>query len=162
MARSVFYSFHYQNDINRVMIVRNRWVTQRGQLASGIIDHAAFEQIKRQGQKAVENWIDEQMVGTTATVVLIGSETLNRPYVQYEICQSIGRGNAIIGVYINRLEDFNGCTTYPCNRHTAIGTYNDGRSAYFDNIADGIYDYVLDDGYSNLGDWVESAVRKHS
>lgn len=28
MARRVFFSFHYDNDINRSMTVRNSWVTQ--------------------------------------------------------------------------------------------------------------------------------------
>ena len=83
MARSVFYSFHYQNDISRVMIVRNRWVTYGGQIVSGIIDHAEFEKLKRTGERAIKNWINGQLHGTSATIVLIGAETLNRPYVQY-------------------------------------------------------------------------------
>ena len=58
MARSVFYSFHYKNDITRAMVVRNRWVTQGGQIVSGVIDHADFEQVKRQGDAAIKRWID--------------------------------------------------------------------------------------------------------
>ncbi len=54
MARSVFYSFHYQNDISRVMTVRNRWVTYGNQTVSGVIDHAAFEQVQRQGDAAIK------------------------------------------------------------------------------------------------------------
>lgn len=157
MARSVFYSFHYQNDINRVMIVRNRWVTQGGQIVSGVIDHADFEKVKRQGDAAIKEWINSQLNGTSATIVLIGSDTLNRNFVQYEICQSINRGNAIIGVYINKLKDLYGRTTTPCNRHTIIG-YRNNSPIYFDSVASGIYDYVNDDGYSNLGKWVERAV----
>ena len=114
MARSVFYSFHYQNDISRVMIVRNRWVTYGGQIVSGIIDHAEFEELKRTGDRAIKNWINGQLHGTSATVVLIGAETLNRPYVQYEICQSINKGNALIGVYINNLKDLSGNTSTAC------------------------------------------------
>ncbi len=159
MARSVFYSFHYQNDINRVMIVRNRWVTQGGQLISGVIDHAAFENVQRQGDAAIKKWIDSQLNGTSATVVLIGADTLNRPYVQYEICESLKRGNAVIGVYVQRIKDFYGRISTACNRHTVIGYYDDGTPAYFDNIADGIYDYVNDNGYNNLGKWVGSAVK---
>ena len=45
MARRVFFSFHYDNDINRSMVVRNSWVTQ-GKEAAGFIDKADFEQIK--------------------------------------------------------------------------------------------------------------------
>lgn len=34
MARRVFFSFHYDNDITRSMTVRNSWVTQ-GKEAAG-------------------------------------------------------------------------------------------------------------------------------
>ncbi len=162
MARRVFYSFHYQNDISRVMTVRNRWVTYGGQAVSGIIDHADFEKVQRQGDSAIKKWIDEQLNGTSATVVLIGSETLKRPYVQYEICESHRRGNAIVGVYINHIKDFNGNITFACDKHTAIGSWPNGSSVYFDDIADGIYDYENQDGYNNLDTWVENAVKKHN
>lgn len=157
MARSVFYSFHYQNDISRVMIVRNRWVTYGGQIVSGVIDHAEFEKLKQTGDRAIKNWIDEQLQGTSATVVLIGAETLNRPYVQYEICQSINKGNALIGVYVNNLKDLSGNTSTACNRHTCIRC-NNNNLIYFDNVAP-IYDYCYDDGYNNLNHWVELAVK---
>ncbi len=160
MARNVFYSFHYANDINRVMVVRNRWVTQGGQTISGVIDHADFEKIKRQGDKSVHKWIDDQLQGTSVTVVLIGSETLTRPFVQYEICKSIERGNAIIGVFINGITDMqSGLKSSRCNSHTIIGHYQNNLPAYFDNVCDGIYDYILDDGYSNLRSWVEKAAK---
>ncbi len=161
VARKVFFSFHYQNDISRVMVVRNRWMTYGGQLASQLIDKADFEQIKRQGDAAIKRWIDNQMDETSATIVLIGAETLNRPYVQYEICKSIDRGNALIGVYINHIHDLRGLQSTACPRHTAIGRYNNGRTAYFDDVADAIYDYSINDGYSNLHLWVEDAVRRH-
>ena len=82
MARKVFYSFHYDNDISRVMAVRNRWVTYGGQMASAILDKADFESLKLQGNSAVKRWIDKQMDGTSVTIVLIGEQTLNRPFVQ--------------------------------------------------------------------------------
>lgn len=43
MARKVFYSFCYSDDINRCMVVRNRWLTYGNQIQSGIIDKAEFE-----------------------------------------------------------------------------------------------------------------------
>lgn len=161
MARKVFFSFHYQNDISRVMTVRNRWVTYAGQLASGIVDKAEFETVERQGKQAIESWIDKQLQGTTATIVLIGEETLKRPYVQYEICESLKRNNAVIGVYINNIKDFSQRTSRACSRHIVIGYYNDHKPAYFDDVADAIYDYVYDDGYTNLDFWVERAVKRH-
>lgn len=162
MARRVFFSFHYENDINRSMTVRNSWVTQ-GKEAAGFVDKAEFERVKRQGKPAVHEWIDNQLVGTSVTVVLIGAETLNRPYVRYEICKSLQRGNAVIGVYINNIKDMRTkMISFQGNVHTVIGRYEDNSPAYFDEIADGIYDYVYDDGYDNLGDWIEAAAEAHN
>lgn len=58
MARRVFFSFHYENGINRSMTVRNSWVMQ-GKEAAGFIDKAEFEKVKRQGDANVKRWIDE-------------------------------------------------------------------------------------------------------
>lgn len=161
MARKVFFSFHYQNDINRSMTVRNSWVPQ-GKEAAGFIDKADFEQIKRQGNNAVHRWIDEQLEETSVTVVLIGEETLNRPFVQYEIRKSLERGNALIGVKIHSIKDMRtNRTSSPGNTHSIIGYYDNQIPAYFDELCDGIYDYTWDDGYKNLGAWIESAARKH-
>ena len=162
MARRVFFSFHYANDINRSMTVRNSWVTQ-GKEAAGFIDKAEFEQIKRQGDKAVHNWIDKQMEGTSVTVVLIGTETLERPFVQYEICKRLQRGNAVIGIHINGIKDMRTLVTSARgNVHTVIGHYDDGRLAYFDDVCDGIYDYITQNGYANMGSWIEAAARAHN
>ncbi len=162
MARRVYFSFHYANDINRSMIVRNSWVTQ-GKEAAGYFDKAEFEKIKKTGDKAVHRWINSQLNGTSVTVVLIGRETLNRPFVKYEICESINRGNAIIGVYIHNIKDMlTRKTSIKGNAHTIIGTDEYETSVYFDEICDGLYDYVLDNGYKNLGTWIENAAKKHN
>lgn len=157
MVRKVFYSFHYQNDITRAMIVRNRWVTFGNQVSSGIIDKADFETIQRQGDLAIKRWINTQLDGTSATVVLIGSETLKRDWVQYEILKSLERENAVIGVYINRIRDLNGNMSFASDKNTVIA-YEGAYPIRFSDVADGIYDYVLNDGYNNLDSWVENAL----
>lgn len=161
MARRVFFSFHYDNDINRSMVVRNSWVTQ-GKEAAGFIDKADFEQIKRQGDTAVYEWIDKQLKGTSVTVVLIGTETLKRPFVRYEICKSLQRGNTVIGVHISAIRDMHtGATSFRGNTHEVIGYWDDNSPVYFDRIADDIYDYVADKGYDNMGRWIEKAAKVH-
>lgn len=157
MARRVFFSFHYEEDISTSMTVRNSWVI-KGKEAAGFVDKAEFEKVKKQGNSAVCNWIDKQLEGTSVTVVLIGKETLNRKFVQYEIIKSIERGNAIIGVYVHRLKGFKpNYSLDKCDKHTIIGKYSNGNPIYFDDICDGIYDYRLDDGYNNLGRWINRA-----
>lgn len=160
MSRRVFFSFHYDEDINRSMTVRNSWVTQ-GKEAAGFIDKAEFEKVKKSGESAICRWIDNQLEGTSVTVVLIGRETLDRPFVQYEIRKSIERENAIIGVHINGIRDMRTQkTSLRGNPHTIIGYYNEGTPAYFDYICDGLYDYSKDNGYINLGSWIEIAAQR--
>jgi hypothetical protein len=45
--------------------------------------------------------------GTTVTVVLIGAKTASRPWVKYEIAQSIAHKNGLLGIYIHHLKDPN-------------------------------------------------------
>lgn len=74
----------------------------------------------------------------------------------------VQRGNAVIGVHINAIKDMRTLSTsFRGNTHTAIGYYGDNSPAYFDSVADGIYDYVADNGYANMGTWIENAARKH-
>lgn len=144
MARNVFFSFHYDNDVQRAFVVRQSWVTRSNRTATGVIDRADFESIKKNGDAAIKRWIDGQLVGTSVTVVLIGSETLQRPYVQYEIEKSKERGNGIIGVFVSNIRGFDGMITSRCS--TMGFKYP-------------LYDWVTDDGYNNLGTWVEKAAQ---
>lgn len=159
MARKTFFSFHYENDVSRAMTVRNSGVI-RGVDKAGFVDKVEFEKIKRNGDSAIKSWIDRQLKGTSVTVVLIGSETLDRKYVQYEILESYKRGNAIVAIKIGRIKDFYGNTSTSQSLVTKIGQYPIGKSIWFDDIVQGTYDYKLDDGYNNLGQWIENAAKK--
>lgn len=142
MARKVFFSFKYE-DVSRAMVVRNSWVTQ-GTQAAGFIDKAEFEKVKRQGDRAIRNWIDNQLEGTSVTVVLVGEKTCSSRWVKYEIEQSIARGNGLLGVDISKIKDLQSKTTERC------GQLPKGYEFYLWNN---------DDGYHNLGDWIEKAAR---
>ncbi len=144
MARKVFFSFHYDNDVQRAIVVRQSWVTKTTENPHGVIDKTAFEELQKKGTSNVERWIDSQLEGTTVTVVLIGSETLNRPFVKYEIEQSKKRGNAIIGIYVNKIKNFDQTTSTRCDTS---------------NFKYTLYDWLAGDGYANLGAWVETAAK---
>lgn len=143
MARRVFFSFKYK-DVSRAMIVRNSWVTQ-GKQAAGFIDAADFEKVKRQGDRAIQNWIDKQLEGTSVTVVLVGAKTCSSRWVKYEIKKSIERGNGLLGVDVSKIADLQGNTSERCGQ-----------------IPTG-YDFYLwnkNDGYKNMGNWIEDAAKK--
>jgi len=158
MARRVFFSFHYEKDGQRASIVRNSWVTKGED--GGFIDAAAWEEVKNKGDATVKKWIDDQLTGTSVTVVLIGSETSSRPWVLHEIKRSFERGNGMLGIYLHNVKDFAGHTcTAGSNTFGEIGKDSNGQSVYF-SIKYTTYDWVLQDGYNNLGKWVEDAAKQ--
>lgn len=160
MVRYVFFSFHYERDVWRANQVRNSWVTKPDRGTAGFVDAAAFEEIKKKGDAAVKKWIDDQLSGTSVTVVLIGAETSSRPYVDYEITQSHGK-NGLVGIYINNLKDQNQRTDIMGNNpfDKFYITESDGSKKYLSSLYP-TYDWINNNGYENLGKWVEEAARR--
>lgn len=143
MARRVFFSFKYE-DVSRSMIVRNSWVTQ-GKEAAGFIDSADFEALKKQGDTAIKNWIDGQLNGTSVTVVLVGEKTCDSRWVKYEIEKSKEVGKGLLGIDVSKIKDLQENTSERCGRIPA------GYKFYLWNS---------DDGYENMGDWIEKAAKE--
>ena len=144
MARHVFFSFKYKLDVSRAMVVRHSWVTQ-GKEAAGFIDSAGFEKLKKQGDKAIKRWIDNQLDGTSVTVVLVGSKTCSSRWVEYEIEQSKERGNGLLGIDVSKIKDLNKNTSEFCGiipKEYSFYRWNKG------------------DGYNNMGDWIEKAAQE--
>ena len=140
MARKVFFSFKY-DDVHRAMNVRNSNVIA-GAIKSGFIDKAEFEAVERGGDRAIKNWIDDQLHGTSVTVVLVGANTDRSKWVRYEIDQSIARGNGILTIDISKISDLTGVTSNCCGLR--VKGYNH-------------YLWNNDKGRENLGEWVEAA-----
>lgn len=105
MAKRVFFSFHYE-DVKtfRANVVRNHSLTKESGEA-GFFDASIWESAKSYGSNSLKRLINTGLENTTVTCVLIGSETWKRPWVRYEILKSYERGNALIGVHINGIED---------------------------------------------------------
>lgn len=159
MARRAFFSFHYERDVWRAGQVRNSWVTKDRE-AAGFWDAASWEEVKKKGEEEVKKWIRKQLEGTSVTVVLIGAETSSREYVKYELEQSWGKGNGILGIYIHQMKDKDGKTdTKGSNTFGPIFTSNnDDKKYFFERFS--TYDWVNDDGYNKMGDWIEAAAKK--
>jgi len=142
MARRVFFSFKYE-DVSRAMVVRNSWVLQ-GREAAGFVDAADFEKLRKQGDGAIKRWIDDQINGTSVTVVLVGSETCGSRWVKYEIDKSKALGHGLLGIDISKIKDLKGNTSERC-AEIPIG-----------------YPFHLwnnDKGYQNMGTWIEAAAK---
>jgi len=163
MARQTFFSFHFERDVWRAGNVRNSWRFRKeaDRQDVGFWDAAAWEATKRQGEEAVHKWIDNQLKGTSVTVVLIGSETSERPYVGYEIKQSHSKGNGLLGIYIHNIRDDSGRTD-PKGKNPFDSwwiTHENGTKTYLSSIYR-TFDWVNDNGRDNIGEWIEAAAAR--
>ena len=102
--RQIFYSLHYEPDSWRASQVRNIGVVEGNRPATD----NDWEEIKKGGYRAVRKWIDAQMKHRSCTVVLVGSNTANRYWINYEIIKSWNEGMGVAGIYIHGLEDSGG------------------------------------------------------
>lgn len=109
MARSVFFSFHYQRDIWRVNQIRNLDEIV-GSAAAGFRDSSLWEEAKKKGDAEIKKMIDSALNYTSVTVVFIGSQTAGRKYINYEIQKSLDRGNGLVGIQIHELKNQAGLT----------------------------------------------------
>lgn len=160
MARRVFFSFHYERDIWRANVVRKSWVTKPDREAAGFWDASLWEKAKKKGDEAIRRMINKGLEGTSVTVVLIGAKTSGRKWVKYEIKKSHEEGKGLLGVYIHNIEDKDERTDKKGNTFFGeIDKDEDDKSVYFGQLYP-TYDWVNDDGYNNLGDWVEEAAKK--
>lgn len=157
MARTTFFSFHYDNDIWRASQVRNSDVVDESIEESGFIDGASWESIKREGDDAVRDWINRQMKGCSVTVVLVGSDTYDRKWINYEIKKSYQKGMGLVGVRIHKIRDENG------NRgqrgKNPLSKYQDQNTGENLSSIFNTYGWVDNSGRENLGDWVEEAAQ---
>lgn len=155
MSRKVFYSFHYERDAWRAAQVRNSNVFDNED-EYGVIDAVEWEKIERDGDAAIKQWIKDQLNYTSVTVVLIGAETAEREWVDYEIRQSWDRGNGLVGVRIHGVKNQDSKTdTAGAN---PFGTIKLADGAALSSLVE-VHDWVAEDGYENMGTWVENAYK---
>ncbi|NNM70527.1 MAG: TIR domain-containing protein [Gallionella sp.] len=160
MARRVFYSFHYVPDNWRASQVRNIGAVEGNKPASD----NDWETVKKGGDSAIQKWIDDQLSGRSCTVVLIGKETANRKWIDYEIEKSWNAIKGVLGVHIHNLKDVTGRKTTkgdnPFSGFTVgadkkrlssiVKTYDPPYSDSKD-----VYDHIS----TNLSAWIEEAVK---
>ena len=160
MARQVFFSFHYANDLWRANVVRKSDVIKKKEQEVGRYDHSLWEEAKTKGEKAIQKLIDDGLKGASVTVVLIGAETTSRKWCRYEIAKSHLDGKGLLGVRVHNIESNAGkkgtkglnpfaseAIKKALNRETTLA------SLY------SVYDWIDDDGYNNIDDWIEAAAK---
>lgn len=159
MAREVFFSFHYKPDNWRASQVRNAGVVE----GNPAVSDNDWETITSGGDSAIKRWIDGQLSGKSCAVVLIGSATAGRKWINYEIEKAWNDKKGVVGVYIHNLKDRLDNQSSKGGNPFDTFTLDDGRKklssvvkAYDPpyTISTNVYKHIKD----NLDGWVEEAI----
>lgn len=157
MTRKAFYSFHYKPDNWRASQVRNMGIVEGNKPASD----NDWEDVKKDGDKAIQNWIDGQLSGKSVAIILIGENTAGRKWIDYEIEKAWNTKKGLLGIYIHNLKNSNGDQSSKGSNpfagfsiggkklSTIVKAYN---PPYTSSIS--VYSHIED----NLADWIEEAI----
>lgn len=101
MAKSVFFSFDYDQD---------NWRVQQVQQMGAVEGGAAFtpqewESVRKKTDAAIEKWIADQMSYTRAVIVLVGNKTASSRWVRHEIAKAWDDKRPLVGVRVHGLKD---------------------------------------------------------
>lgn len=160
MATPTFTSFHFDRDFWRVQQVRNMGAIEGNE----IIAPQSWESVKQKGKAAIEKWIDDEMKGKSAVIVLVGKETASRPWVTYEIEKAWNDKRPLVGVRINGLKNKDGYTdTLGSNPFASIKTTNGSALSSYITLhsptgsdSQAVYKNIND----NLATWVATAYKR--
>jgi len=151
--RRVFLSFHYERDNWRAAQIR--------ELCAGSLSANDRETENPGSESTIAEWIGAQLKTADCTVVLIGSETSDRGWVNYEIAKSWNDGKGVLGIDVHTLPDeygqhclvgqnpFDKIVIDGCRLSSIVPVYKPRQANDGDT-----YDYIN----RNIAYWVESAI----
>jgi len=150
--RQIFYSFHFKNDVMRVQQIRNLGVIEDNRP----VTPNKWEEIKRGGNPAIEEWIDRNINRSSCVVVLIGEKTYKSRWVKYEIKKAWSNNKGLVGIYIHNLKDpYYGACSKGKNPFELIGLKNGKKlSEYIPVYNAGV------DAYNWIAKNIEAVVEK--
>ena len=158
IRRRVFFSFHYKPDNWRAAQVRNMGVVEGNAPASD----NDWETVTRGGDAAIRNWINGQMRGKTCAIVLIGSQTAGRKWIEYEIEKAWNDRKGLLGIYVHGLR--NPLRNQSVKGKTPFEGFTVGREYLSDIVraydppykrSTNVYAHIE----HNIADWIEEAIR---
>jgi hypothetical protein len=157
--RKVFYSFHFDNDVMRVQQIRNIGVIE----GNTPVSSNDWEEIKRKGDAAVENWIDENMKYKDCVIVLVGQQTAYRKWVKREIEKAWEKEKGLMGIYIHNIRcPRTGTCTQGVNPFELFTLNNGNKLSSVVKCYDPNYRYAYNDIANNIENWIEEAIRIRS
>jgi hypothetical protein len=106
MPRRTFFSFHYEPDVWRAWNVRNSWVVRAPDSEDrGFFDSSVFEASKRKSDDSLKTFLRNGLENTSVTCVLAGTDTWTRRWVRYEIARSVIKGNGLLTIHIQGVQN---------------------------------------------------------
>ncbi|MEM8488083.1 MAG: TIR domain-containing protein [Bacteroidota bacterium] len=160
MARKCFYSFHYIPDSWRVSKIRNIGAIEGNKPASD----NDWESVTKDGEKKIKEWIANQMKGKTCAVILTGSNTANRKWINYEIKEAWNNGMGVLVIHIHNITDRNdkqsskGANPLYYVTHGPTGKRLSTIAENYDpprTTSKGVYNYIAE----HVEDWIEEAIQ---
>jgi Thoeris protein ThsB, TIR-like domain len=103
-AHKIYYSFQYLPDNWRALLVRNLDIAP----ANKPVSPERWNTVKQGGPDAIRDWIGGQMSGRDCTVVLVGTNTAGRVWINHEIIKSWQAGMGVVGIRVHGLENAKG------------------------------------------------------
>lgn len=149
MPRRTFFSFHYGSDVWRAWNVRNCWVVREADEESrGFFDRSVFEASKKESDEALKTFLRKGLENTSVTCVLAGTSTWSRRWVRYEIARSLIKGNGLLTVHIQGVQNSNNETSNKgADPLAQMGLYKTDRGIFLAEWKDGKWvayaDYTL-------------------
>lgn len=95
MARRIFISFQYDDRMRAKGFNLLRW---NKNVDVEFVGRHLLDPVDSERPEYIRSQINEQLHGTSVTVVLIGQKTCESEWVPYEIERSLEKGNGLVGV----------------------------------------------------------------
>ena len=99
--RRVFLSYHFETDSSRADKIR-RLNKQNTHI---VFNEERWEDILKQSDVEIQEWIDKQLEQSDCLVVLIGEETAKKKWINYSIKRSYELDKGVVGIFVDRLLD---------------------------------------------------------
>lgn len=93
MSRSIFISYDYNDRAWRDNL--SKWQSQ-GQLGTGLKMTFERDDLRQGGDSAIKNEINAMIQGCDTVLVIVGNNTHNRPWIDYEVSVANARHKKVL------------------------------------------------------------------
>ena len=157
--RQVFFSFEYNKDSWRASQVRNMGKVD----SNSTFSDNDWEEVKEKSDAKIKEWINDQLAKRSCLVVLVGSTTSSRKWVNYEIEKAYELNKGIVGIHVHKLKNQNGDQVSKGNNpfYSFLIGKNKERLSKYVTCFDSSYSssqYVYDDIKNNIEQLIEDAI----